>query len=430
MPNWNSGYLYNAGPEENGFFWNGATHLLVINIHEVMKTYDEITYNLAKYILSEKINLFYASILETVFFDNPENLIAKDTSTTVTIFEIADSLGIKDEISNLLVLAYINDRQDIIDDVIAFTEILLEDKITIDEIPTIEALLEIMDNAGFEDLSKILGIVLNMYDSFALTDRDPKTAIADFMIGNTDEYDAAYDWLLPFGMMVDWATTTIQVMPEAELTTIEMPGIDGSIVEDSVYKDRLFQVVAFSQQGMTTPEKEEMKSKIAQILDETKRKSKKLTVQNRGVSFDVRYDGIANITEGPSYVKANIPFRASPYGYSQFENEVRGSGMVTNNGDAPTGTIHTIKGPITNPSFILGSISYLWKGTVEENSTLVIDHDFLTCYYIESNGKKKNALANLTGKFQKVPARSSIILNADSIDPDQIITTWRDKILW
>lgn len=434
MPNWNSGYIFNAQAQDNGFMWNGANYFLLLNLNEILSLNDNISLELAKIIISEQNNLIYDSLINLAFFNViPDQLFFKDTSSCSALFNLMDSLDLKDIFSDLIVFAYLHDKQNIIDEArFLSNHISCSDDININEISTIESLMQVMDKYNLNDLMLSIEYLFTVYDRFGITDHTPKTAITDFLIGSSDEYDIAYDWLLPFGLKVDWNTSSIQVMPETEITSIEMPGIDGSIVEDTVYKDRLFQIVAYSELGLTAYEKESLKSKITEILDSTKHKSKSLTIQKNDISFDARYDGFADIKDGPSYVKASIPFRVSPYGRHMFTYEFIGSGLVDNSdGATDLGVIHTIKGPISNPTFEYNEKKYIWNGALSSsNESLIINHSLMTCYTIDVYGNKTNALSKLNGTFQKIKAGGSGVVHATGETEKKMKTEYSPKIIW
>lgn len=218
---------------------------------------------------------------------------------------------------------------------------------------------------------------------------------------------------------------------KAELTEISMPGVDGNLISDTTYRDRIFSIVAFSEQGLTIAEKEDIKRRIVQILDSTKMSSKKLTVQSRSVSFDCRYVNEAKISDGPSFVKAEIDLQVGPYGYSLFPTELHGSGLINNaEGAAPLRVKHTITGPVTNPSFTINGTTYTWRGTVSSGSSLIIDHDNYTCYTVDSLGNKRNVLQFLTGEFTSIPAGGSAVLVAASNTENRIVTEYSTPLLW
>lgn len=432
MANWNSGYYYNKKGNEQGFVWNSDTYLIILNLHEIFQVDETISEQLAGYLLIEKINKFYDELLLQALYDTtPERFSIKEEPKVFQMFFLTEQLGIKDEFTDLLVLAFLHDQMNIVEQARIFAEILTTDKINIKDITTIEAFYEMLDTFKLFDLKASMQAMINVHDRIAATDHEPRTAVSDFLIGAIDNLDRAFDWLIPFGLKIDWGKSKIDVMPEAELTKIQIPGIDGSIIEDSVYKDRLFEIVAFSEQGLTIYQKEEIKKKITRVLDATKHRDKKLTVQANSVSFDVRYEGQAEIVDGPSYVKATIPLTSGPYGYDMFDNELFGPGLVINNGDAPLKVKHTITGAINNPRFSLGTINYIYNGNLGTQDTLVIDHELMTCYLINNlDGKKTNVLNNLQGEFQAIPIGESVVLNATAPTSNQITTTWTNKLIW
>lgn len=487
MANWYNGWRWNATGLHNGFFWNGAIFKYLVNLRETIRLSEEVTESLANIaIKDEKLNLI-DDIATYSMFEDSDEFYVKDKSEFSALFDFSENFGFKEELTDLLVYSAISDKLDVIERIKSLnaylqdndyfhlidelgvealfnlsekfkmadelTEMLVMAKVTdnlklLDNAKVISAFISTnekfrtIDNVSFkvfldflekfklkDELSKF-SILMRAYDTFKLLDGEPRTAESDFVLGIADDIDNAYDWFLPFGLKVDWNTTSIQVMPEAELTKIEMPGIDGSIVEDTVYKDRLFQIVAYSEDGLTRQQKEELKSKIAQILDSTKNKPKRLYVQAKDNAFDVKYEGQAVFTDGPSFVKTTIPLRTPPYGYKIYPDKLLGSGLILNDGDAPLGVQHNIIGPISNPSFRLNETIYTYNGSVPSGSTLVIDQDLMTCYLVDGVGRKENVLMNLTGDFQRIPKHSAVTLSASGTTAKNLTTTWRTKILW
>lgn len=254
----------------------------------------------------------------------------------------------------------------------------------------------------------------------------------NFVIGVIDGYDSAYDWLLPFGLKVDWANTQIGFMPEAEVTSIEMPGFDGSIAKKTVYRDRPFNIVAFSEDGLTRLEKEALKSRIASILDSTKNKKVKLLIQRRGSSFNVKYEGQASISDGPSFIKVTIPLVSEPYGTSATAGSIKGSGKVYNSGVTDIGVTHTIVGPVSGLTFTFNGNEFKYENDIEEGSTLTIDSSSSTCYITSKDGTKKNAMRFLKGNISKIkvgPKRTANV-NVSGDAAGKFTTVWRNKILW
>lgn len=432
MADWNTHSLFNRRGDESGFTWNSKGFLFIIQLNEVFYAHENLPQILARFALQEKPLAVYDTLVNTALYDKLNDTFDMDDDTSISqLFTLTEEIGIKDEISELIVLAFLHEKFDLLENIKTLAQLIAADEFTLSDKTSVEAFLKTLDEFNLKDIKESIIALIESHDSFGLTDREPRQAISDFLIGAIEDDDRAFDWLIPFDMRIDWRNTKIQVMPEAEITSIEMPGIDGEIVADTVYKDRLFSIVAFSNEGMTSQQKEDLKTRITRILDATKHQTKKLTVQATSTSFDVKYEGQADIVPGPSYVKATIPLRATPYGYSMFPYELSGSGLVDNsNGDTYMRPKHTISGPITDPSFKLGTITYTWTGSIPEGTRLIIDHDKYTCYTLNNLGVKQNALAQLTGDFQAVPAEKSVVLVADENTEGHILTEWVTPVLW
>lgn len=433
MPKWNNkNVIFNRKGNEGGFTWNSRKFLKILKINDFFYVSEKTLEEISRMLITESPIKSYDYNNLFVLFDNIplESMYATENVDLTLLFSASESIGIKDELVNLSVLAMLNDKFTILEEMKMFASILQKEYINIKEINNVNSYMELLDNYKMYDLEAALKVLISTHDRFGMTDHPPRQAISDFLIGSVDALDKAYDWLVPFDLKIDWNNTDIPVMPEAELTTIEIPGVDGSIVADSIYKDRIFNIVAFSQDGLTVHEKEELKTKITRILDATKNKPKKLTVQANGTSFDVRYQGEAEIKSGPSYIKATIPLHTGPYGYDMFDNELRGNGLVYNDGDSPMGPVHIITGPISNPRFSLGSIDYVWNGNIPSTKKLVINHSKMTCYLLDEHQNKINALSKLYGEFQQIPAGTSVVLNANNETSSHIVTEWKNNVLW
>lgn len=427
------GTKYNLINTPGSITYNSREYIYIKMLNDSLLLMDTPIFIMAAIVLSDKslsVNdmLFHSAFIN---FPDEDKIIADDDTSVSLLFTIADTVGIKDELSEFSVLAFLEEKFNLIEALRLFAETIINESIDVNDITSVEALLDLLDKFGFEELKNQLETFLTIHDLFGMTDHEPRQAISDFLIGALENLDRAYDWLIPFNLRVDWGKTNIQVMPEAEITSIDMPGMDGSIVENTTYKDRLFEIVAFSEDGMTKAEKEDLKARIAQILDATKHQTKRLTVQSRGTAFDVKYQGQAKIEEGPSYIRTTIPLHTPPYGVNMFPNELNGSGLINNmDGDAPVGPKFTITGEVTNPSFKLGEYNYSWNGTVPDGSRLVMDFEAYTVYIVDNMGKKLNGLAKFSGEFQKVPAGKSLVLVADENTEPHILTEWETPVLW
>lgn len=425
----NKGYKFNRNIKDGGANYNSSGIAVLLSLYEDASFNDSKISVFVNKVLTEKVTVsdFLSFSALYSFIDKVE---MNDESKNYAMFELLEKLNVADFFDSLVVNLFLNDKVKAIDEISQLVALIeKQEDFKLNEINSIKAIIEIADKYNLNDAQKVFALISN-FDRIRAMDRDPLKAISDFIVGQIDDKDKAYDWLDPFDLKIDWRSSSIQYMPQTESSYIEMPYVDGSIIENTTYKNRLFSIVAFSELGLDISEKEQLKYQITRILDSTKDKPKKLTFQASSTSFDVKYSGAAEITEGPSYIKATIPFEASPYGYPLFDKEVAGSGLIVNNGIKDTGCVHTIFSGAVNPSFQLGTITYTWNGTVPPDTKLVIDHNNYTCYLETVEGTRTNVIDKLTGEFQTIPKESSVVLTALGNTAQYIVTSIHEKILW
>lgn len=427
---YNKEYYYNLSLDERGLAYNSYNITLVVNVYETINISDDIKYLAALVALFDSAK-FSDFIFNTALFEEIEEFDIQDTEyKNLALFEISEKLGILDDLEELIVLLNINENVKYLDELKQLNAILsTEEDLGIEDRNSVDALIRVAEENGLTDAAELFALIKD-FETVQMLDREPRKAISDFMIGHIDNFDTAQLWVSQFEMMFDEKNSNIQIMPQAESTYIEMPGVDGSIPEYTVYKNRFFNLIMYSIDGLTIFEKEQLKKEIVRILDATKNETKKLTFQASETSFDVKYSGLAEIKEGPSYIKAVVPFETAPYGYPLFDNIVTGSGLIVNNGIADVGCVNRISSGAVNPSFQLGQITYRWAGTVPAHSTLVIDHEAYMCYLENADGTKTNVLSQLTGEFQKIKKESSIAITASPSTEAFLETSIKEKVLW
>lgn len=431
MAFWNTGAMFNRKGEQGGFTWNSAKFLFIVRINDTLRVSDNVSETLARIALSEKPMEFYDTLVNTAFYGNiREEFTMVDEDPFVTLlFELAENIGIKDELTDFIVQMFLEDKVKVLDDIRLLVEILESEDFHFDEITDIKAFFEMLDRYGLEDLKAESLVEIIQGDTFGISDHDGKIADSDFLVGHSDDVDTAYDYLLPLEMKIDYKNSDFQIMPPVQSAEIEMPGVDGAIREDTVYKTRLFKLVCYSEDNLTISQKEDLKRRITEVLDSTKHQTKKLTIQSRGISFDVKYEN-SDAKDGPSFVKNTITFSSQPYGYDMFEQELYGGGLILNQGVTPLRPCFTITGYVSNPSFRLNEKTFRFNGVVPSGSTLTIDFERYTCFLKDNMGNKTNALAKLTGEFISIEPGKSMVLVPDNSTSSRIVTTWRNSVLW
>lgn len=428
LAKYNSNIYYNRSQNHGGAKYNTVAYVVLLRLSEFVEVEDNKYEQFAKIIFKERAWL--KDVLEGRADYKFEGSITFEDSDPVfmVLFKMLEEFNIADISSELFTLMFVQDKIDVLEEAEQFAKIYASDKILMEEITSLEALVSTTDEMGFHELSELFAKIL-AYDSVNVTDRTPKTAISDFYI-TKDEQDL-FDVIMPFGLIVDWNSTHIPFMPEAIDSSVNLAGADGEIVQDTVYGSRIFDIFAVTYDGLTLVEKEEVKKDIANILHSAKRNTKKLTFANNETSFDVKYTGLADVTtEAPSWMRFEIPLKSqSAYGHKLFDQTLIGSGLMVNGGSIPVGAVVTITGEVTNPTFEMGAETFTWKGTVKKGYSLVIDMDNQSCYMIDPNGVKSLATKNLTGEFVKIPV-GSMVLQANSVTESHITAVWQEQVLY
>lgn len=260
----------------------------------------------------------------------------------------------------------------------------------------------------------------------------------DFSIGTSSGKDSAVDWFSPLGMKVDWSSTSLQVMPTSESEYTDMPNVDGSMLGNTTYKNRSFSFVLYSDDGLSETEKYDLKQKIARILDRTKQSFKKLSISPGEHYFDVKYSGSASVQDGPSFVKATLPFEVKPYSHPMFPVNEMESGTITNNGLKACGLRVEITGSVSSPSFTVksgeSSKEFTWSSSLSESETLIIDGESLLCYTVSSDGSKSNAITSLSpsGKesFVTIQPGESVEVIPSSGLKGHVIFSINESYIW
>lgn len=436
MANYNSGKIYNKMANAGGALYNSATYIITFKLNDFFNAGDAVTQLLAISIVYESPSIADAVRMSSLYMLNQELRFEQAQTQAYALFRITDSLGITDTISAMIAALLVNDRFKALDSITRLATLLqAEESVSLNQINSVRALIRKTESFGLTQLAQLFRAVFAIRDTAHATDTDAKTAIADFIIGDPTQVgegdkDAAFDWIMPFGLMMDWSQSVIPRAPEAESDEIQIAGVDGETLEHTRYRNRQFKVVAWSEDDLSQAEKDALVRQITEILDATKNETKTLTFARTGVSFDVKYDGELGVEEGPSFLRAIIPLTASAYGYNRFEKQVDGSGLIQNSGIARVGVINRIAGECENPSFSMGDVDLLWTGTVPAGSHLYIDHGKEVCYLEDSFGNKTNARQYLTGEFVKIPVGGAIIITASDCTEQHLVTTWYDKFLW
>lgn len=429
MANYNTGKKYNISAKEPlGFNYNSAIFVITFKIGEEIALSDELKSLFANFVLNEVCKASDSTVLNSFFEFNDNLIFNKETSNQTALMQIMETLNANDSLINLIVSQLINDDIKIIEELNQMSLIMANDEIKAAEILDLKAIYDIADQLGLTEINSLIANIL-AYQELNIIDRDSKTSISDFYIKKSE--DGCFDVLMPFGFKVDWGKTLMNFMPEASDNSIEIPGLDGELVQDTVYKARNFDIVAYSDAGINNQEREYLKAKIANTLELIKSKKKKLTIGSSGTSFDVKYSGIASIDDSKgNFIKLELPLKSpSPYGYNEFEGSIVGSGLLVNAGIISTGPIIEIKGPFTNANILIGSKLISWQGTILVNEKLIIDCENGMCYKIDANNIKTNVATGFNGNYIRIE-KGSVVVECNSNIESLTTIRWKEKFLW
>lgn len=429
MANYNTGKKYNVSAKEAlGFNYNSAIFTITFKIGEQIVLTDELKSLLADFVLNEVYKVSDSTVLNSFFEFNDNLIFNKETANQTALMQIMETLNANDSLINLIVSQLINDDISILEELNQFSLILANDEIETTETLDLKAIYNIADQLGLTEINNLVATIL-AYQELNIIDRDSKTSISDFYIKKSE--DGSFDVLMPFGFKIDWGKTLMNFMPEASDSSIEIQGLDGELVQDTVYKARNFDIVAYSDAGITSQEREYLKTKIANTLELIKSKKKKLTIGNSGTSFDVKYSGVANIDDSRgNFIKLELPLKSpSPYGYNEFEGMMRGSGLLVNAGIISTGPIIEIEGPFTNANILIGARLVSWQGTILINEKLIIDCENGMCYKVDANNFKTNVATGFNGNYIRIE-KGSVVVECNSNIESLTTIRWKEKFLW
>lgn len=429
MANYNNGYRYNVSPKQsNGFNYNSAIYRVVFKLSEEIKMNDNVHDLISQFVLRE-----YAKWLDetqlNVFWNFTGNMIFEDGKPQLSVlFDLFEQLNLKDTISDLLVSAMINENLNFAEELNSLADIFATENISIKDIADLEALVKTVDGFSIEEKSQI-EVLARLFEQLNIIDKEPRQSISDLYIARSA--DGSRDVLLPFGFSVDWKQTLINFMPEAKETIVEIEGNDGEIVESTVYSSRPMEVVCYSDDGLTSIQKEQLKTKIANTLNLIKENQKKFTIGTAGISFDVKLSGSANASShNGSFVKLNLPLKStSSYGYDEFEQVQNGSGIYVNKGIKSIGARFEILGSADNISISVNNQLMKYNLPILQGEKLIIDCEKFSCNIVGTNGIERNAMTDFNRAFPKFPVGGSTIEISPTIE-EKTTVYWRELFLW
>ena len=253
MANYNSGKMYNFSARESGFNYNSAVFMITLRLTEPLIIKDFVKLQSVTIPTQEKLNLSSEYLLNTNFYLYDKGIIKELDFIFSSDFFVNDNFKVDDDALKLAIAIALSESISSKEKIELISELFSIEKISVLQEPEIEAYVNGFDEENIIDLSPLLNANIYDKDIINMTDKDPKKAISDFYITKSD--DGIYDMIMPFDLIVDYSMTHIGFMPECVDTSTEMQGVDGEIVQDSVYKSRLFDIFAVTLDGLIMKQK-------------------------------------------------------------------------------------------------------------------------------------------------------------------------------
>ena len=237
------------------------------------------------------------------------------------------------------------------------------------------------------------------------------------------QYDKKY--------LTNMSENVILNMPEAVQTTVKIAGKDGDLVLDSSYNSQDFQVVMFTDEGLTPEQKEKERIFINRIFNAMKKNSKTFAFEQSQKFYKVLYSGILEETNYPQHMMFTIPLKSSkPYAYKMSSSYLLGNDTKTSETIEPVGFTCTIYGPALNPIISLNDYSMEFDNTISEGSKLIIDTNNSTAVLVNSNGIETNAMRYYNHQFPKIMEGENVLKVLSGIDnPNNVFISWYDLTL-
>jgi len=212
-----------------------------------------------------------------------------------------------------------------------------------------------------------------------------------------------------------------ELLPGTRDYTEEIPGRHGEIDFGSEFRPRVLELRVVSLDNLSVQERERLKRNIAKYLDPTKGIRTLIFDDDDSKTYNVKYSGKIDLHQYPTWLEFVIPFKLSnPFIESTFPKVHVGNGVLVNDGTIETPLQIKIQGPVTDPVITIGNQQLKYIGSLTSTDIVEIDTEKMT---VKFNGK--NALANYSGEFPKLPPGETQV----TVSGGTVTFTWKDRWL-
>lgn len=231
--------------------------------------------------------------------------------------------------------------------------------------------------------------------------------------------------------LIDFSESEISTMPETLESSVKIAGRDGDIVLSTTYQPINFNIVCYTDENLTVAEKILEENKIKNFLNNIKKHTIKLGIENRDVYYDVKYNGSLTVVRYPKSLRFSIPLKSSDsYGKMISQKSIIGNGSEDSDTVKEVGAKFTILGPASLPSITFNGYVMEFNSYIQSGNKLIIDSNTSTVTEIDPLDRKTNPIRYYNHQFPKVKNGTNTIQIISGIsDEEQLSVEWNDLTL-
>ena len=231
--------------------------------------------------------------------------------------------------------------------------------------------------------------------------------------------------------LIDPSQSELSTMPEASESSAKIAGRDGEIVLSTNYGPISFNIVCYTEENLTPEQKILEENKIKAFLNNIKKNTVKLGIEDRNIYYNVKYSGSLTVVRYPKTLSFSIPLKsADSYGKILPNKKITGSGEEESNTIKEVGARITIVGPAYSPRISLNGYIMEYDANIASGAKLIIDGSRSTATHIDSLGRKTNQMINYNHQFPKIQNGTNTFLVLSGVDDEgQVTIEWNDLTL-
>jgi len=242
-----------------------------------------------------------------------------------------------------------------------------------------------------------------------------------------DTYDDRYYFVVttenilePLGLLV-LGDSRFSLMPQTREMTARIVGMDGEYDFGCEFEMRVLELHCATQDGLSVQQKFQLQRTLARWLNPKNGFKYLVFMDNPDYLYEVKYSGITDVTEHPTWFEVTLPFKAKPFIVSAVEY-TKPQGTFTYNGTVEAPVSVVITGPATNPTLT-------WNG---ETISLTVDIPDGGTYTIDSTvGRAFLNGADVTNSYPETYyfPQAALGENTFSVSAGTAVAVYRERYL-